>query len=150
MHEDDWMAAFQGGQGQDALQAQLQTELQAAADAVSAAAWSNCSCVHLSTYYCSGGLARLLRAALWARDATPSPRRYGSCPMSPIWLRLSSCRCQRLAADAVSVAGGAWLAPPPPPPSCYVWGALHSRLFGTRAQIGILWLDTCVVLVLEG
>ena len=36
---DDWMAAFQGDQGRDSKQAQLQTELQEATDAVNASAW---------------------------------------------------------------------------------------------------------------
>ena len=36
---DDWMAAFQGDQGRDLKQAQLQTELQEATDAVNASAW---------------------------------------------------------------------------------------------------------------
>ena len=36
---DDWMAAIQGAQGRDSKQAQLQTELQEATDAVNASAW---------------------------------------------------------------------------------------------------------------
>ena len=36
-----YLPTFQGDKGQDAKQAQLQTELQAATEAVSAAAWSD-------------------------------------------------------------------------------------------------------------
>ena len=72
---------FQGDKGQDAKQAQLQTELQAATDAVSAAAWSDV-CPRTAIHGCKGRLRSSRAGTVWEAHRT-RPRLLTACSGLP-------------------------------------------------------------------